>query len=167
MPDTVELNGIYLSSAEAKVEAFNNYFSSVFNDNTYLPSGLPSSPFTENSITLTVLSHEDVLSALQNLNPTKSADPDNLHPMILKECANELPPSLCMLFNNSLRLSKLPLNWKTANITPLFKKGDKSLIANYYQISLLSIVSKFCERCVLQKLLPNIIHILSVLQHSF
>ena len=75
--------------------AFNNYFLSVFNDNTYLPWGLPSSSFTENSITSIVL-YQDVLTALQNLNPTKSPGPDNFHPMIMKECANELAPSLCM-----------------------------------------------------------------------
>ena len=166
-PDTMEHDGTYFTNAKAKAEAFNNYFSSVFNDNTHLPCGLPSSPFTENSITSIVLSQEDVLSVLQNLNPTKPPGPDNLHSMILKECANEFAPSLCQIFNNSLHLGKLPLDWKTANITPVFKKGDKSLIANYRPISLLSIVSKLCERCVLQKPLPDIIHLLSDLQHGF
>ena len=87
---------------------FNNYFSSVFNDNTYLPFGLPSSPFTENSITSIVLSQEDVLPALQNLNPTKPQDPDNSPPMIMKECANELAPSLCMLLKEFIALGSYP-----------------------------------------------------------
>ena len=167
VPDTVELNGCSYSSAKAKAEAFSKYFSSVFNADTSLPSDLPSSPFTNDTISSIELSNEDVLSALQSLNPSKTPGPDELHPRILKECANDLAPSLCMLFNKSLRLGKLPSDWKLANITPVFKKGGKSLISNYRQISLLSIVSKLCERCVLKKLLPDLVHLLSDLQHGF
>ena len=130
-------------------------------------TALPSSPFTNDTISSIELSNEDVLSALQSLNPSKTPGPDELHPRILKECANDLAPSLCMLFNKSLRLGKLPSDWKLANITPVFKKGGKSLISNYRQISLLSIVSKLCERCVLKKLLPDLVHLLSDLQHGF
>ena len=110
---------------------------------------------------------EEVLSALQSLNPSKTPGPDRLHPRILKECANKLANSLCLMFNKSLRLGKLPSDWKQANITPVFKIGSKTLVPNYRQISLLSIVSKLCERCVLRKILPELIHLLSSVQHGF
>ena len=64
-------------------------------------------------------------------------------------------------------MGRLPDDWKHANITPVFKKGIKTLVANYRQISLLSIVCKLCERCVLKKLLPELIHVLTPLQHGF
>ena len=129
----MEHNGTYFSSAKAKAEQ-STTVSRLFlmTTRTY-----PSFSFTENSITSIVLSQEDVLAALQNLNLTKSQGPDNSPPMIMKECANELAPSLCMLLKEFIALGKLPLDWKTANITPVFKKGDKSLIAIYRQISLL------------------------------
>ena len=41
------------------------------------------------------------------------------------------------------------------------------MVLNYRQISLLSIISKLCERCVLKKLLPELIHVLTPLQHGF
>ena len=167
LPDTVELNGTSFSDSESKATAFNNYFSSVLNADTSLPDNLPSVPHTVTEIASIVLTSEDVLSALNHLDPSKTPGPDNLHPKILKECAAELAPSLYVLFNQSLRLGHLPPDWKCANISPVFKKGSKSDITNYRQISLLSIISKLCERCVLRKLLPEVIQLLSKLQHGF
>ena len=73
---------------------------------------------------------------LSTLNPYKATGPDNLSGRILKECAIELAPSLTALFNLSLSSGNVPDLWKTANVTPVFKKGDPSLISNYRPISI-------------------------------
>ena len=122
---------------------------------------------SEDKATALEFSYEEVASALQCLNVSKTPGPDELHPRILKECAYELSTSICIIFNKSIRLGRLPNDWKHANITPVFKKGIKTLVANYRQISLLSIVCKLCERCALKKLLPELIHVLTPLQHGF
>ena len=90
--------------------------------------------------------------ALQNLDPTKAHGPDGFPSRILKECAYQLAPSLLYLFTKSLRLSQIPAEWKLANIIPLHKKGAKDHVENYRSISLLSIISKTLERCVLNQL---------------
>ena len=167
IPETIELNGRSHSDARSKANTFNTYFTTVFNADTSTPSNLPSSPYTNDIVSTLEFSHEEVLSSLQNLNSSKTPGPDNLHPRILKECANELAPSLCSIFNKSLRTGKLPSDWKQANITPVFKKGSKVLVPNYRQISLLSIVSKLCERCVLRNLLSKLSHLLTSAQHGF
>ena len=38
--------------------------------------------------------------------------------------------------------------WKLANVTPIFKKGDKQLITNYRPISLLPICEKILEKII-------------------
>ena len=53
------------------------------------------------------------------------------------------------MFNISLREDNIPSEWKLAYIVPLHKKNDKSYVENYCPISLLGIVSKVMERCVL------------------
>ena len=49
-----------------------------------------------------------------------------------------------MLFNRSLE----KVTWKDANVSPIYKKDDKSLPSNCRPISLLSSIGKAMERCV-------------------
>ena len=98
------------------------------------------------------LSLEEVYQALLNLDPSKAHGPDGFPSRILKECALQLAPSLHYLFSKSLRLSQVPTEWKLANIIPLLKKGNKDHVENYRPISLLCIISKTLERCVLNHL---------------
>ena len=94
--------------------------------------------------------------ALQNLNPSKAHGSDGLPSRILKESANQLAPSLHYLFTKSLKVSQVPAEWKLANIIPIYKKGSKDHVENYRPISLLSIVSKTLERCVLNHIPQHI-----------
>jgi hypothetical protein len=52
------------------------------------------------------------------------------------------------LINKSLSDGVFPDEWKTANVTPIFKKGDRQDYKNYRPISLLSNTSKILERVV-------------------
>jgi hypothetical protein len=47
---------------------------------------------------------------------------------ILREAADKIAPYLKFIFEKSLELKNVPYDWRTANITALFKKGDLSSI---------------------------------------
>ena len=64
---------------------------------------------------------------LKNLNTYKSPGPDDISPRILKECSQVLSSPLALLLNTSFSLGKLPSMWKNANITPVYKKGNRNL----------------------------------------
>ena len=67
---------------------------------------------------------------------------------LLKECTQQITPSLCSLFNLSLQSSCIPSESKSADVTPIHKKDSKEQAENYRPISLLPIISKVLERCV-------------------
>ena len=46
-----------------------------------------------------------------------------MHPRVLKEIAGEITNALVVIYQNSLDSGVVPADWKTANVTPLFKKG--------------------------------------------
>jgi len=93
-----------------------------------------------------------VMKKLQQLNPDKSPDPDAIHPLLLKECATVLAEPLSMIFQQSFEARTLPADWKTANIVPIFKKGDRTDRANYHPVSLTSVPCKIMESIIKEKL---------------
>ena len=68
---------------------------------------------------------------LKNLNPYKAQGPDNLSPRILKELADEISPLLQLIYTKSLDTGEVPADWRTANVSPVYKKGLKSAAENY------------------------------------
>ncbi|CAB4010489.1 Hypothetical predicted protein [Paramuricea clavata] len=80
-------------------ELFNDYFFSIVSgsDKTTQTDN-PSSP-TDSNLSESILSLDDVLAALLSLDTNKATGPDEIPPRILKECAYQIAPSLCLLFN--------------------------------------------------------------------
>ena len=100
--------------------------------------------------------YEDVYLRLKNLKDNKSSGVDNLHSAILKNCASAFAIPLTYIFKESFKTSKLPVQFKSANITPLYKKGVKTLAGNYRPVSLTSSACKIMEgiiRCKLETFL--------------
>ena len=149
---------LILSATEDKIEltksdlekanAFAKFFSSVF----VIEPDLSESTHAEtnhNTKELKIsITEEIVLNKLKQLNVNKSPGPDQIHPRIVKELADVLAHPLYLIFRSSLKNGKVPLDWKTANITAIFKKGDKQLAENYRPVSLTSIVCKILESII-------------------
>ena len=55
---------------------------------------------------------------------------------------------MALLFQASLNQGKIPTVWKNANVSPIFKKGDRHKTANYRPISLTSIICKVLEHII-------------------
>jgi len=90
---------------------------------------------------------------LLNLNPGKSSGPDDIHPMLLKECAAAVTEPLSVIFQQSFDTGTLSADWKTANIVPIFKKGDRTDRSNYHPVSLTSVACKIMESIIKEKLM--------------
>jgi hypothetical protein len=112
---------------------------------------------------------EGVTKLLSDLNPHKAAGPDEISPWVLKTAANELGPALSVLFQLSLDTGVVPVDWLCANITPIFKKGDKTNPANYRSVNLTSVCSKLFEHILHSNIMHhlNANEILCEQQHGF
>ena len=55
---------------------------------------------------------------------------------------------LAHVFNMSLQERIVPLEWKEANIIPLFKKGSRNKSVNYRPVSLTSVICKLLEAII-------------------
>ena len=69
----------------------------------------------------------------------------------------------------SISTSTVPLQWKLANVSPIFKKGSRSSPENYRPVSLTSILSKLLEKIVSKQILEHLKanNILPKQQHGF
>ena len=101
------------------------------------------------------------------LENNKSAGHDEFPSKFLKLCAPELADVYTTLFQASLDQGAVPADWKTANIVPLFKKGDRSLPENYRPISLTSLTCKILEHVVFSNFMTQFENILDNTQRGF
>ena len=141
-----------LSTSVDKAKAFNHYFSSIFTKESVpnlnsLRSELDVSRSNESVEDLPISGH-DVFNQLRVIDTTKASGPDVIPGRLLKEGADWLAGPLTELFNKSIEAGQLPRDWTRANMTPVFKKGNKHSPSNYRPVSLTSLVVKILERLI-------------------
>uniref|UniRef100_A0A8C3FC47 Reverse transcriptase domain-containing protein n=1 Tax=Chrysemys picta bellii TaxID=8478 RepID=A0A8C3FC47_CHRPI len=131
----------------------NEYFASVLNEANEGLRNIGSITEGDTGGGITV---SEVETKLEHLNGTKPGGPDDLHPRILKELAREIAGPLAMIFNESLNLGVVQLDWRIANVVPIFKKGKKSDPGNYRPVSLTSVVCKVLEKILKEKVVKDL-----------
>jgi len=67
---------------------------------------------------------DSIKSKLQKLKEDKAAGADNMSPRILKALCEEIAVPVNILFRKSLDTGCVPGDWRTANVSPLFKKVE-------------------------------------------
>ena len=88
------------------------------------------------------------LRLLKKLDPHMTSGPDQLKHIVLQTLHKELAPILQVTFQRSIDQTKLASIWKEANVSQIFKKGDKTDPANYRSISLTCVLFKVLEHIV-------------------
>ena len=131
----------------------NGHFCRIVEDEA-VTDKLPYGPPTEEDLSsFADVSVESLCTLLTQLDPFKSPGPDGILPLLLKQFASILAPSLAIIFNKSMQTAVVPAEFKKANITPIPKnvKGDAMAITNYRPVSLNAVLSKVLEKLVRQQ----------------
>ncbi len=146
----------------------NNYFVSVFTkeDDTEIPH---IEAETADTLTRIIIRREDIKKGIRELRREAAPGPDGIRPLLLKETIDQITDPLEILFRKSLREGVVPEEWRTANVTPIYKKGPKGDPGNYRPVSLTSVPGKLLERIIKEQIMEFLYarNLIKSSQHGF
>ena len=175
IPPIRKTNNKWARSDIEKAETYAEYLESVFEP---FPSELTNEQETEllqleslsdNSTPIKQIKVKEVKKFIRKkIKLKKSPEYDNINGKIVKELPLKALRLMTIIFNSVLRLQYFPTQWKIAQIIPIHKPGkDPGLVNSYRPISLLPIMSKICEKLLLERLLPEILKAKIIPEHQF
>ena len=100
---------------------------------------------------------EMVKRVITSLDSSKASAPGCISVVVLKNCDPELSCILAELFKMCLRESLFSRLMEVSSVVLVFKNvGEKSTAKNYRHVSLISVVSKFFEKIVNNRLIDHL-----------
>ena len=103
---------------------------------------------TTHSSAFSAVTSDYVFKIIESLPTKNSSGYDEISTKLLKEVKHEIVEPLIHVINQSLACGIFPDHLKIAKITPIYKKGNKSVIDNCRPISLLPSCSKIFEKVI-------------------
>ena len=165
-------DGNIITDGFLMAENLNEYFSSVFTreDTSALP--VPETKFEgreSDYLGQLIVTPQMVAKKIRDMNDNKSPEVDGIPPKLLLEIVEQISIPLAAVFNLSIEEGVVPLEWKEANIIPLFKKGSRSKSENYRPVSLTSVICKLLERLIKDHLVDFLVknNLINPTQHGF
>ena len=103
-----------------------------------------------------MIQEETVRDLLLQLDCHRSMGPDEIHPRVLRELAEEIAEPLSIVYQRSLLTGEVPEVWRLASVTPIYKKSCREDPGNYRPVSLTLVPGKIMEQTVLREIMWHV-----------
>ena len=113
------------------------------------------------------IKEEVIIEEIRSLDELKATPNNSIPSIIIKEHCDIFSKKLSFDFNTCTSLGIFPNNLKHADVTPVFKKGDRLDKSNYRPISILPVISKIFERVLFYQINEYMDPHLSIYQCGF
>ena len=104
----------------------------------------------------TEITVENMNKEIGNLDPRKVSVKDDIPAKVLIKSKDIVSEHLVNIYNNSKNNSFFPKELKLADVTPIHKKEETTLMKNYRPVSVLPIVSKLFEKNMYDQIITYI-----------
>ena len=151
--------------ADTLQNQFCSAFSNPNNPNKVVPDSQPSAI----SLSDVSFSQDDTIMAIDEININSSCPDFSIPARVLKNCKEALSKPLYLLWKESFSTGIVPAYYKQQIITPVYKKGSRSIPSNYHPISLTSHEVKIFERILRRRMMDYLEsnEMLTCKQHGF
>ena len=149
----LKVQGSSISTPNELAETFNSHFSGIGEN---LARDIPHVDIApedyveraDKNFSLSQTGKTEVHKLINQPENNKATGLDKIPCKLLKLAVDIISPSLTCIFNRSIESGVFPDEWKSARVTPIFKKGVKIDPGNYRPISVLPVVAKIFEKAV-------------------
>ena len=154
------VHGKKLDDPDSIANCLNQHFGSIGKEmakkfdeeDTLLPSPIDPVEYitkdVQHSVFLADTDSAEMDKILYNLNLKKSCDLFGISNKVIKTSSVVISPFLVKLYNACMRYGVFPTIFKTAQVIPLFKGGNRENVDCYRPISLLPILGKLFEKII-------------------
>ena len=138
----LDVGGNLVTKDEEKAEVLHAVFASVTVPEVVLWTP---NPLNREQKETPKIQGEMVSDLLCHVDTHKSMVLDGIHPRVLKELADVLTKPLSIICQQSWLTKEVPVDWKLANVMPIYKKSWKEDPGNYRPVSLTLVLGKIME----------------------
>ena len=161
--------GTKVADSKDMADILNKYFASVFTDEDIvnIPEITDADVEPLNTI---VINERNIIEKIDKLKNGSAPGPDGMAVIFLKKTRLISSKILKIIFEKSLNTGIVPSQWKTANITPIFKNsGSKSDPSKYRPVSLTCVGGKIMESLIKDMIVEHLQtnNLINPSQHGF
>ena len=149
--------GVSITDDYGMAEILNDFFASVFTDESSGAVPQMASLLSESCISLVNIEESMVCDKIKKLKPSCAPGPDKISAQLLQLADKEISRPLAIIFRRSLAEGKVPDDWRSANITPINKKVVKDNAGNYRPVSLTSLPCKLMESIIRDAIMDHLL----------